>query len=398
MAGSARDILDYVLRDMLDPEGGFYSAEDADSVIDAAKPDEKGEGAFYVWTQAEIEKALGEPAAKEFCSVFGVKPAGNVHDDPRHEFTGKNILFQSQPAGDALSIAESKKKLMAQRARRVRPHRDDKVLTAWNGLMISAFAKGGAILAEPRYTRAASRAADFVLARLYNAKTGVLLRRYRDRDAAIPGFLEDYTFFAQGLLDLYEADFHLPYLQAAIQLTERQRELFEDKSGGGFFSMAAGDASLVMRMKNDDDEAEPAGNSVAAGNLLRLAQMTDRKDFHDAADRLLRGLAKRIDAQPSASPQMLTAYQFSLSKPKQIVLVGTTGLPVLLRELNARFVPNKIVLLVDGAAARKALGAYLPVIETMGEKDGKATAYVCENYACQAPTADPKKFAELIGK
>ena len=397
LAGSARQIFDYVLRDMLDPEGGFYSAEDADSVIDPAKPEEKGEGAFYVWTQAEIESVLGPAAAKQFCYQFGVKPSGNVSEDPRHEFKGKNILFQAHPSEDA-EIAASKAKLLAQRSKRVRPHRDDKVLTAWNGLMISALAKGGAILSEPRYTQAARRAADFILTRLYDPKTGILLRRYRQQDAAIPGFLDDYAFFTQGLLDLYEADFHLPYLQTAIRLTEKQSELFEDKSGGGFFSTAAGDSNLVMRIKQDDDEAEPSGNSVAACNLLRLAQMTDRKDFRDSADRLLGALAKRIEAQPGNSPQMLAAYEFSLSKPKQVVLVGTAGLPVLLHELNSRFVPHKIVLLVDAGSSRKALARYLPVIDTMTEKGGKATAYVCENYACQLPTADPKKFAELLQK
>jgi uncharacterized protein len=399
LADSARHIFDYLLRDMLDPEGGFYSAEDADSVIDPAKPEEKGEGAFYVWTQAEIESALGQPAAKYFCRHFGVEPAGNVHEDPHGEFTGKNILYQADQDEEpeiTASIAASKIKLLELRSKRVRPHLDDKVLTAWNGLMISAFAKGGAILSEPSYTQAARRSADFILGRLYDSKTGLLLRRYRQQDAAIPGFLDDYAFFAQGLLDFYEADFHLPYLQAAIRLTEKQLELFEDKSGGGFFSTAVGDASLVMRMKDDYDGAEPSGNSVTACNLLRLAQMTDRKDFREASDRLLRAFAPRIGAQPVTAPQMLAAYEFSLSKPKQVVLVGREGLPALLHELNSRFLPHKIVLLVDGEESRKALSAYLPVIETMTEKDGKATAYVCENYACQLPTADPKKFAELL--
>ncbi len=396
LSGSARQIFDYVLRDMLDPEGGFYSAEDADSVIDPAKPEEKGEGAFYIWTQTEIENALGQPAAKHFCRHFGVEPNGNVHEDPHGEFTGKNILYQAHQDEEP-GIAASKIKLLALRSKRVRPHLDDKVLTAWNGLMISAFAKGGAILSEPRYTQAARRSADFILARLYDPKTGVLLRRYRQQDAAIPGFLDDYAFFAQGLLDLYEAEFHLPDLQAAIRLTEKQLELFEDKSGGGFFSTAVGDSSLVMRIKDEYDGAEPSGNSVTACNLLRLAQMTDRKDFRDATDRLLRAFAPRIGAQPVTAPQMLAAYEFSLSKPKQIVLVGGVGLPALLHELNSRFLPHKIVLLVDGEESRKALSAYLPVIETMTEMDGKATAYVCENYACQLPTADPKKFAELIG-
>jgi uncharacterized protein YyaL (SSP411 family) len=277
----------------------------------------------------------------------------------------------------------------------VRPHLDDKVLTAWNGLMISAFAKGGAILSEPRYTAAARRAADFILTRLYDAKSGKLLRRYRQGDAAIPGFLDDYAFFTQGLLDLYEADFRLSDLQSAIRLTEEQVALFEDKAGG-FFSTAAGDASLVMRIKDDYDGAEPSGNSVTACNLVRLAQMTDRKDFREASDRLLRAFAPRVSASPMSLPQMLTAYEFSLSKPKQVILVGRSGLETLLRELNARFIPNKIVLLVDDAAARTALSAYLPVVETMTEKDGRATAYVCENYACQLPTADAKKFAELL--
>jgi len=408
LADSARHIFDYVLRDMLDPEGGFYSAEDADSVIDPANPREKGEGAFYIWKQPEIESALEAQAAKYFNHQFGVEPNGNVREDPHQEFTGKNILSQAHSTDEtaehfekpveevAASIGASKARLLELRSKRVRPHLDDKVLTAWNGLMISAFAKGGAILGEPRYIAAARRAADFVLRRLYNPKTGVLLRRYRQQDAAIPGFLDDYAFFAQGLLDLYEADFHLPYLDAAIKLTEKQLELFEDKSAGGFFSTAEGDASLVMRMKEDYDGAEPSGNSVAGYNLLRLAQMTDRKDFRDAAGRLLRAFAPRITASPVTAPQLLAAYEFSLSKPKQIVLVGTAGLEKLLHELNSRFLPNKIVLLVDGEPSRKALSAYLPVLETMTEKGGQATAYVCENYACQLPTADPKKFAELL--
>ncbi len=407
-AHSARRVFDYVLRDMLDAEGGFYSAEDADSVIDPAHPEEKGEGAFYVWTQAEIDRLLGETASPYFCFQYGVKPGGNVHEDPQHEFTGKNILSEvhstedtakhfKQPVDEvAASLAESRGKLLAERSKRVRPHLDDKVLTSWNGLMISALAKGGAILGDARYTKAARRAADFILARLYDPKTGLLLRRYRQQDAAIPGFLDDYAFFTQGLLDLYEADFYRPYLQTAIHLTEKQSELFEDKTGGGFFGTAAGDASLIMRSKDDYDGAEPSGNSVAASNLLRLARMTDRKDFRESADRLLRAFSKRVEASPVSAPQMMAAYEFAMSKSKEIVLVGNAGLPQLLHELNSRFVPNKIVLAVGDESSRKALAAYLPVIETMTEKDGKATAYVCENYACQLPTADPKKFAELL--
>jgi uncharacterized protein len=409
-AGVARRIFDYVLRDMTDKGGGFYSAEDADSVIDPAKPDEKGEGAFYVWTQREIAAVVVEPAAGWFSYRYGVEAHGNVRDDPHSEFTGKNILCEAhtveetaqhfgRPAPEIRrALDEAAGRLMAVRSQRVRPHLDDKVLTAWNGLMISAFAKGGAILSEPSYSAAAARAAEFILSRMYDAKTGRLLRRYRQQDAAIAGFLDDYALFTQALLDLYEAQFDIRFLEAALKLTEKQAQLFEDKEHGGFFSTAAGDASLVMRMKEDYDGAEPSGNSVAAMNLLRLAQMTDRKDFRDSADKALHAFATRITGMPSAVPQMLVAYEFSLSKPKQVILVGDPTSPhtqEMLKLLYAHFAPNRIVLLVDDAG-RKVLAGYLPVIESMTRVDGKTTAYVCENYTCKLPTADPAKFAELL--
>src|SRR5438445_4563117 len=188
---------------------------------------------------------------------------------------------------------------MAARSKRVRPHLDDKILTAWNGLMISAFAKGGAILSEPRYSAAAARAVEFVLNRMYDSKTGALLRRYRQQDASIPGFLDDYAFFTQALLDLYETQFDLRSFETAVKITEKQSELFEDREHGGFFSTAAGDATLLMRMKDDYDGAEPSGNSIAILNLLRLAQMTDRKDFRDRAEKAVHAFARRVAAIPS---------------------------------------------------------------------------------------------------
>ena len=409
-AGVARRIFDYVLRDMTDKDGGFYSAEDADSVIDSAKPEVKGEGAFYVWSPAEVEHIVGEPAASWFSYRYGMGPHGNVESDPHDEFAGKNILFEAHtveetaqrvsiPAAEVeRGLAVAAERLLAARSKRVRPHLDDKVLSAWNGLMISALAKGGAILSEPRYSAAAVRAAEFILGRMYDAKTGLLLRRYRQQDAAIAGFLDDYAFFAQALLDLYETQFDVRYLQTAIRLTEKQRELFEDAEHGGFFSTAAGDASLLMRMKDDYDGAEPTGNSVAALNLLRLAQMTDRPDLRESAEKTLQAFASRISQMPSAVPQMLVAYEFSLSKPKQIILVGDRSTPhtrEMLRVLHRRFVPDSIVLFVDDAS-RKTLAGYLPVIETMTADHGKTTAYVCENYTCKLPTADPAKLAELL--
>ncbi|HKW99617.1 MAG TPA: thioredoxin domain-containing protein [Bryobacteraceae bacterium] len=409
-ANIARRIFDYVLRDMTDKDGGFYSAEDADSVIDPSKPDEKGEGAFYIWKHAEIEAVAGKPTAEWFSYRYGIEPGGNVSNDPQGEFSGRNILFEAHTFEETAehfgkpveqirqALEGAAAKLLAVRSKRVRPHLDDKILTAWNGLMISAFAKGGAILGDTRYSAAAVRAADFILRHMYDPKTGLLLRRYRLGDAAIPGFLDDYALFTQALLDLYEAQFDLRYFEIALKLAEKQSALFEDKEHGGFFSTAAGDQSLVVRMKEDYDGAEPSGNSIAILNLLRLAQMTDRKDFRDSAEKALRAFASRITAMPSGVPQMLVAYEFSLSKPKQIILVGDRSAPEtheLATVLASHFVPNRIVMLVD-ESSRKPLANYLPAVETMTRIHGKSTAYVCENYTCKLPTSDPSKFAQLL--
>jgi uncharacterized protein YyaL (SSP411 family) len=410
-ADAARRIFDYVLRDMTGREGGFYSAEDADSIIDPARPDEKGEGAFYIWKQLEIEKIAGQPAAKWFCYRYGAEEQGNVQNDPHNEFAGKNILYQAhsmeetaqhfeKPVEDVRAgIPQAERKLFEARSKRPRPHLDDKILTAWNGLMISAFAKGGTILSEPRYAMAARRATEFILGNMYDPKSGLLLRRYRQGDAAIAGFLDDYAFFIQALLDLYEAEFDTRYLETALKLAEKQSERFEDKTHGGFFSTAAGDASLVMRIKEDYDGAEPSGNSIATLNLLRLAEITNRDDFREPAEKALRAFASGMMAAPSGMPQMLAAYEFSLSKPKQVILVGEKSAAdtrELLKALHSRFVPNKIVLLVDGDPSRKALSAFLPAIGSMAKIGGKATAYVCENYTCKLPTSDAGKFGELL--
>jgi uncharacterized protein len=410
-ADTARGILDYVLRDMLDSNGGFYSAEDADSAADPAHPEVKGEGTFYVWTQAEIEAIAGQPAADWFCYRYGVEENGNVRNDPHNEFTGKNILYQAHTIEQTAEhvgrpvekvqtgILQAARKLVEARSARPRPHLDDKVLAAWNGLMISALAKAGAVLGDRRYSDAARVAADFIVDGMYDLATGVLLRRYRQGEAAIPGFLDDYAFFIQALLDLYETEFELRDLKLAIRLAEKQSELFEDPQHGGFYSTAAGDPTLVMRIKEDYDGAEPSGNSIAALNLLRLAQMTDRRDFRDSAGRALAAFASRIMQIPVAVPQMLVAYEFNLTKPKQIILVGEPNAAetrALLAALHARFLPNRIVLLVNGEDARSFLAGYLPSVENMAAIGGKPTAYVCENYACQLPVTDGEQFRQLL--
>jgi hypothetical protein len=406
-AATARGIFEYVQRDMTDPAGGFYSAEDADSVIDPAKPEAKGEGAFYIWPAEEIREHAGLPSADWFNYRYGVREDGNVAHDPHSEFTGKNILFEAhtleetaahfgQETGDMRAALDRVRgALFAVRARRVRPHLDDKILTAWNGLMISALALGGAVLREPLYAEAARRAAEFIIARMYDPTAGALLRRYRQGDAAIPGFLDDYALFTQSLLDLYEAQFDRRHLELAIRLTEKQRELFEDSEHGGFFSTAAGDGNLILRVKEDYDGAEPSGNSVAALNLLRLAQITGRAEFRDSAERLIAAFRSRLSAAAMAVPQMLAAYEFLLSEPCQIVIAGERSAPdtqALLDTAFRRFVANRVLLLVDCAQAP----ALAPEVAGMHPLDGRAAAYVCRNYACRLPVCDPGELAKLL--
>ncbi|MEO8591775.1 MAG: thioredoxin domain-containing protein, partial [Candidatus Solibacter sp.] len=409
-ADTARAIFDYVLRDMTDPAGGFYSAEDADSVISEDHPDIKGEGAFYIWSLEELRILLPQPTLDWFCYRYGVQETSNVDNDPHGEFTGKNILFQAysldataahfnqpvQAVRDVLDHAAGV--LMAARSKRVRPHLDDKVLTAWNGLMISAFAKAGAVLDDPRYAEAARRAAEFLAANLYDPATGLLLRRYRAGEAAIPAFLDDYSMFVQGLLDLYEAQFDLRHLELAVRLTEKQRELFEDTENGGFFSSTAGARDLVLRVKEDYDGAEPSGNSVAVSNLLRLALLVNRADFRESAERCFAAFASRLQLAPVGVPQMLAACEFALGEPREIILAGprdSAALKAMLRELNTRFIPNRVVLLVDSPETQQKLASSVPAIASMGAEGG-VRAYVCRDYTCQLPVSEPARFAELI--
>jgi hypothetical protein len=406
-ADTARRTLDYVLRDMSDPSCGFYSAEDADSAIDPSEPTLKGEGAFYIWQAEEIRDLLEAPLADWFCYRYGVAEGGNVASDPHGEFTGRNILYQAasvqetaeqfgRPAEEVRAGLETAAAtLLEARSKRVRPHLDDKVLTSWNGLMISAFSLGGAVLREPRYSEAARRAAEFVLSTMYHPASGVLLRRYRQGQAAIPGFLDDYALFTQALLDLYETQFDLRHLQAAIRLTEKQIELFEDSEHGAFFSSTADDRTLVMRLKEDYDGAEPSGNSVAVRNLLRLAQITNRAEFRDAASRTLGAFHSRLSAVPSTAPEMLAACEFLLGDARQIILVGEPGaadFAPLLAALHARFLPNRIVLRVDSLEARAFLASGIPSIASMRQPG----AYVCRNYTCQLPVSGTEAFRELI--
>ncbi|HWE53018.1 MAG TPA: thioredoxin domain-containing protein [Bryobacteraceae bacterium] len=380
LATAARRTLDYVMRDMTAPGGGFYSAEDADSAIDHAHPSQKSEGFFYIWAWDEVEALLGPEETARIAARYGMEKNGNVTNDPHGEFTGRNILFQAEPG----TPGEAERILFDARAKRPRPHLDDKILTSWNGLMISAFAKGAAILHESKYVDAARAAADFLLATMLQ-QDGSLLRRFRDGDAAIPGMLEDYAFLVQGLLDLYESTFAFRYLAAAIAIAGKQSELLEDPAGG-FFTSSHADASSLIRMKDDYDGAEPSGNAVALMNLLRLHRITGREDFEASARRLIAVFGPSLANSPFGMPQMLAACEFDIAPPREIVVAGQPDGGTM-AALWADFDPNRILLY-----ASSELAQYQPAVADM--KDN--AVYLCENFTCQQPALNEQDLRRLL--
>ena len=395
-AAVARDVFAYVSRHMTSPEGAFYSAEDADS--------EGEEGKFYVWTPAELEAVLGKEDAAVFGYRYGVTPRGNFEG-------GRSILHEAHAPGETAlhfkllpeeareRIERARQRLFEARARRVRPHRDDKVLASWNGLMISALARGGRVLDDAALARAAARAGEFVWANLYDPKTGTLDRRWREGETAGPGQLDDYADLALGMIDLYRATFDPLWLERAVGVTEAMIARFWDDRDGGFFESPAGDPHMSLRLKDDFDGAELAGNSIAARNLITLAALLDRDDWRRKASHLLDHYARRLRNNPVAMPEMLVAMDLERAAPRQVVIAGKPGAAdtrALLSELNRRFLPHVEVLLVDGGALQERLAKLAPFTRGLTLHDGKATAYVCENYACKLPTHDRAVFAAQL--
>ena len=430
----ARGIFSYVQRDLTGPHGGFYSAEDADSAPPEAAEARGGkreaggqgtengepktennahaEGAFYVWTQMEIEAVLG-PDAAFFCAHYGVKPGGNVAHDPQGEFTGKNILmqrrslvvtareFQLEIADASNRLQGCLEKLQAVRLRRPRPHLDDKVLTAWNGLMISALAKGAQVLGEPAHLAAATRAATFIERELYDPATGLLYRSWREGRSNITGFAEDYAGLIQGLLDLYEAGFALHWLQWAVVLQEKMDGQFWDDVRGGYFNSRADDPMVIVRLKEDYDGAEPAANSVAAMNLVRLDWMvgTPGSTYRAKALRTIEALRPQWTRVPHGLPQMLCAVELALAEPRTVVLAGdplTADFQALAAVLPTAAGPRRACLGADGGAGQAWLAQRRPYLAEMKPVGGKATAYLCENYTCQQPVWEPEALRQLL--
>jgi uncharacterized protein len=398
-----RETLAYVRRDLTSPEGGFFSAEDADS-LPAAEADHKREGAFYVWTEDEINQSLTPDEAMVFRRTYGIEKAGNVAaaSDPHGELDGQNVLFrQTEPevvaklTEKSLEAVESlltsaREKLSAVRTRRPRPHLDDKIITAWNGMMISAFAKAYQVLGDPDHLQAAQRAADFVQNNLYLKR---LLRSYREGPSSIYAFAEDYAFLIQGLLDLYEADFDTRWLRWAGELQVQMGALFADPKGG-YFSTEEGVPDILFRLRDDHDGAEPAANSVAAMNLLRLSWIFDRVEFRDAATCIMTSSAKLLEKSPVAVPQLLAALCELLSEPLQIVIATENKLDEpLVKAIGSLFLPDKIVIRAD--PDDPWLSQHLPALKGMGLIDGKGAAYFCHHFTCELPVTTAE---ELLGK
>ena len=362
-------ILDYVLREMTHAEGGFYSTQDADS--------EGHEGKFFVWTMDEIRAALGDSDARIFAAHYNITESGN--------FEGKNIPNVTRAVEPELraSLEESKRKLFALREQRVKPDRDEKVLTAWNGLMMASFAEAGVVLNRPDYADAARRNAEFVLSKL--RRDGSLLRTWKDGVAKFNAYLEDYAFLIEGLVTLFETTGESRWLNEALTLTERMIEEFWDDEGGGFFFTGKSHENLIVRSKDYFDNATPSGNSVAALVLLRLATLTDNETYRNLAIAVLREVGEQIRRYPSGFGYALSAADFLLSTPKEIAIVGKDAADAspLLAETWRRYLPNKVV-----APSFEGKDATIPLLENRSLVNGLATAYVCEHYTCQQPVTD----------
>ena len=390
-----RETLDYVLREMTLPDGGFFSTQDADS--------EGEEGKFYVWSEHEIQSILGRGLAALACRVWGVTERGN--------FEGHNILARARSdEEDAKSLglplerfrtllSEAKQKLYAVRAKRVWPGRDDKVLTAWNGLMISAFARAGAAFGEARYLETATHAATFVLDKLRTPE-GRLFRTYGvGQPAKLNGYLEDYAFLADALVTLYETTFDERWLREAVALTDVMLEQFSDSSGPGFFFVAADHEKLIARTKDLHDGSTPSGNAVAVTVLLRLAKLLDRRDYSAKAEETLRGYRSTMAEHPAASGQMLIALDFHLGPTTEVAVVGQRDDPETRRVVSAidrAYRPNQVVAFYDPTMGR--VSDLIPLLRDKPAVEGVVTVYVCENFACKAPLVGANAVEQAFGK
>jgi uncharacterized protein YyaL (SSP411 family) len=415
----AEDTLRYVMREMTDAQGGFFSAEDADSVPPerAGEPAaHKSEGAFYLWRSDELDPLLGDdaPIVKR---RYGVEPDGNAPMDPQQEFVGKNLLYVARSVQDLASefsrppdaivdvLDAARLRMFEARLKRPRPHLDDKVLTSWNGLMIAAFARAARVLrlqqddAPARaaaYLEAARRAARFIQSTMWDPAGGTLLRRYRDGHAEIEGYAEDYAFLIFGLLELFQAEPRAEWLEWAVALQHRQDQLFRDEEAGGWFSTTGRDASVLLRMKDDYDGAEPAASSVSVLNLLVLSHLHEDPAWAAGIQPTFELFAERLERLGRAVPMMSAALSTWTAGLRQVVVVGRgEAADRLLREASAAYRPFTLVLQLD-PETQDDLSKVAPFLAAMRPQNGAATAYVCRQFTCRPPVTSPDALAREL--
>ena len=414
----AEDTLRYVMREMTGAEGGFYSAEDADSVPPEQANDpapHKAEGAFYLWRDAELDELLGSdaPIVKR---RFGIEPEGNAPVDPQQEFTGKNLLYVARGVDDLARefakpeneivdvLSRARLTMFRSRIGRPRPHLDDKVLTAWNGLMIGAFARAARILrflgpdgrdAGQPYLDAARRAASFVRERMWIDPSQTLLRRFRAGHAEIEAYAEDYAYLIFGLLELFQADSDSGWLEWAATLQRRQDDLFWDESDGGWFSTTGHDPSVLVRMKEDYDGAEPTASSMSVMNLLVLSHLLEAPRWTERIDRTLRLFGARLEQIGRAVPMMAAALSTHVAGLQQVVIVGEVGRGELEHAVGLRYRPFTVATSLT-SDQQTALARIAPWIGSMTAHDGVATAYVCRNFSCERPVTAPDALAQSL--
>jgi len=415
----AEDTLLYVMRELTDPGGGFYSADDADSIPpeDADKPGaHKMEGAFYLWKTSEIDELLGD-GAEAVKLRFGMEPDGNAPQDPHGEFTGKNLLYVARSIDDVAKrtgktveevidiLNRARMRMFQARLDRPGPYRDDKILTSWNGLMIAAFARmarmfrglgaDGRAAGEP-YLETARRAAVFIRERMWNAGTGILLRRYRDGHAEIDGYAEDYAYLIFGLLELFQSDPQPMWLEWAIALQHRQDELFWDEQAGGWFSTTGKDPNVLLRMKEDYDGAEPTASSVSVLNLLVLSHLVQDAAWHDRIEKTLKLFGTRLEQMGRGVPMMAAALSTYTAGLQQVVIVEGKGDDAIDRAVALSYLPFAIQLRV-GPDSQKALAGSLPFLEAMRPVDGATAAYVCRGFTCRQPVTTVDALKQELG-
>ena len=382
-----REILTYVLRDMTAPEGGFYCAEDADS--------DGKEGLFYVWGPGEVKKHLGDRLGELFCRFYDITDEGNFEDGrsiphiPVYRETFANKEGVDLKRLETL-LEDARQQLFVVRGKRIHPLKDDKIITSWNGLMIAALAKASQALGDQAYADAARKAADFISKNLRTAD-GRLLRRYRQGDAAYPGYLDDYAFLVWGLIELYEATFDVSYLEEAVSLNEEMIDVFWDKKSGGLFFTGRGNESLITQNKEIYDGALPSGNSVAALNFLCLGRMTGNISLEKKYEQLIRYFSGQIAKHPMAYTQLLAALDFMVGPSKEIVITGDRTLnstQAMIAAVHRRFLPNKVLLFRPQGLEGKRLVSLSPFIEPMAPMNQQPTVFLCEQYTCQTPITD----------